>query len=59
MPPVRLTSRSSPPAVSTVPLPLPTAQKPVDIEVDDDDEHDEEDFVMPPVRLMSRFGTRV
>jgi hypothetical protein len=30
----------------------------MDIEVDDDDEDDEPDFVMPPVRLTSRFGTR-
>lgn len=37
--------------------PFSTA-KIMDIEVDDDDEDDEPDFVMPPVRLTSRFGAR-
>jgi hypothetical protein len=59
MPPVRFTSRSPPPAMATISLPLPTAPKTTDIEVDDDDGSDEEDFIMPPVRLMSRYSARV
>jgi hypothetical protein len=59
MPPVRFTSRSPPPAMAAISLPLPTAPKTTDIEVDDDDGSDEEDFIMPPVRLMSRYSARV
>ena len=58
MPAVRFTSRSSPPAVAIVPLPLPTVPKSTDLEIDDDDESDDDDFVMPPVRLMSRYSAR-
>lgn len=45
---------SSNPA-TTAPFSTP---KIMDIEVDDDDEDDEPDFMMPPVRLTSRFGAR-
>lgn len=44
---------SSPVAIHALP-PLKT----MEIEVDDDEDEDEPDFVMPPVRLTSRFGAR-
>jgi hypothetical protein len=57
-PPPELQSKHTPP-------PLPAAVvthsplKTMDIEVDDDDDDDDElDFVLPPVRYMSRFSAR-
>lgn len=49
-----------PKAVPTSLPGAPTANEPkiVDIEIDDNDEDDEEEFVMPPIRLTSRIGAR-
>lgn len=51
-----LESKSNFPAV--VATAVPTSTKNMVIEVDDDDEEDEEDFVMPAVRLTSRYRAR-
>jgi hypothetical protein len=44
----------------SIPVNVPphTTPKIMDIEVDDDDDEDEPEFVMPPLRLTSRFAVR-
>lgn len=47
------------PVPSSAPgAPVLTEPKIMDIEVDDNDDEEEEDFVLPPIRLTSRLGAR-
>jgi hypothetical protein len=57
LPPSEQQAKIMLPSMPTAATPF-SAPKIMDIEVDDDDEDDEPDFVMPPVRLTSRFGAR-
>jgi hypothetical protein len=56
-PPPEIQSKSTVPSLPTN-VPPHTTPKIMDIEVDDDDDEDEPEFVMPPVRLTSRFAVR-
>lgn len=57
LPPPEQLPKDTLPSTTTATAPFPTP-KIMDIEVDSDDDEDEPEFVMPPVRLTSRFGVR-